>query len=186
MAQSEIGQSITVENVVVSTGVSQELDLEELSTDLVGADYVPDNFPGLIYRTPDPHATSLIFRSGKIVCTGADSTADARECVDIVTSDLEDLGINIELDPVIVQNIVASGDLGESLNLNAIAIGLGLESVEYEPEQFPGLVYRMDEPDAVILLFGSGKCVITGTKDTDTSVNALETISEELESLGLR
>jgi transcription initiation factor TFIID TATA-box-binding protein len=57
---------------------------------------------------------------------------------------------------------VSSADLGETLNLEAIAIGLGLEDVEYEPEQFPGLVYRLDDPRVVILLFGSGKAAVTG------------------------
>ncbi|MFB6308508.1 MAG: TATA-box-binding protein, partial [Haloarculaceae archaeon] len=86
---------------------------------------------------------------------------------------------------IVVQNIVTSADLGRNLNLNAIAIGLGLENIEYEPEQFPGLVYRLDEPDVVALLFGSGKLVITGGKQPDDAKEAVDKIVSRLEELGL-
>jgi transcription initiation factor TFIID TATA-box-binding protein len=113
--------------------------------DLEGADYDPEQFPGLVYRTQDPKSAALIFRSGKIVCTGAQSTDAVHESLEIVFGKLRDLGIPLPDDPEItVQNIVSSADLGVDLNLNAIAIGLGLENIEYEPEQFPGLVYRLE------------------------------------------
>lgn len=84
-----------------------------------------------------------------------------------------------------VQNIVSSASLKQSLNLNAIAIGLGLEQIEYEPEQFPGLVYRLDDPDVVVLLFGSGKLVITGAQDADDAQHALAHVEDRLTDLGL-
>ena len=87
--------------------------------------------------------------------------------------------------PVTVQNIVSSADLETTLKLNAIAIGLGLESVEYEPEQFPGLVYRLDSPDVVTLLFGSGKMVITGGNDPENAHEAIKTVATTLDELGL-
>ncbi len=178
--------TISMENVVASTGIEQELDLESVAMDLEGADYDPEQFPGLVYRTTDPKAAALIFRSGKIVCTGANSIEDVHESLDIVFRELRALRIPIDDDPEItVQNIVTSADLGESLNLNAIAIGLGLEHIEYEPEQFPGLVYRIDEPDVVALLFGSGKLVITGGTDPDDAREAVDVIVEELDGLGL-
>ena len=178
--------TIEIQNVVASTGIGQELDLEALAADLPGADFNPDNFPGLVYRTQDPKAAALIFRSGKIVCTGAKSIDDVHEALDIIFEKLRGLSIPVEEDPeVTVQNIVSSADLGHTLNLNALAIGLGLEDVEYEPEQFPGLVYRMDEPEVVILLFGSGKIVITGGKRTDDATHAVEGIVERIEGLGL-
>ncbi|AGB39802.1 TATA-box-binding protein [Natronococcus occultus] len=178
--------SITIENVVASSGIGQELALESLAMDLPGADYDPEQFPGLVYRTTDPKAAALIFRSGKIVCTGAKSIDGVQESMEIVFEKLRDLQIEVEEDPeIVVQNIVSSADLGRSLNLNAIAIGLGLESIEYEPEQFPGLVYRLDEPDVVTLLFGSGKLVVTGGKDVDDARQAIDVIVERLEDLGL-
>jgi len=183
---SSPADSIEIQNVVASTGIGQELDLEALAEDLPGADFNPYNFPGLVYRTQDPKAAALIFRSGKIVCTGAKSIDDVHDALAIIFQKLRDLTIPVEEEPEItVQNIVSSADLGHNLNLNALAIGLGLEDVEYEPEQFPGLVYRMDDPDVVILLFGSGKIVITGGKQVQDAQEAVEKIVERIEGLGL-
>jgi len=179
-------ETLTTENVVASTGIGQELDLESLAMDLTGAEYDPEQFPGLVYRTQDPKAAALIFRSGKIVCTGASSTEAVRESLGIVFEALRELGLDVGDDPeIVVQNIVTSADLGRTLNLNAIAIGLGLERVEYEPEQFPGLVYRLDEVDVVALLFGSGKLVITGGKQPTDAREAVEVIVDRLEELEL-
>ncbi len=86
---------------------------------------------------------------------------------------------------IVVQNIVASVDLGSQLNLTAIAIGLGLENIEYEPEQFPGLVYRLDSPKVVVLMFGSGKLVVTGGKKPEDAEAAVDYIVKELEGLAL-
>ncbi|SDF65362.1 TATA-box-binding protein [Halorientalis regularis] len=179
-------QSVSVENVVASTDVGRELDLESVALDLDGVDYDPEAFPGIVYQTDEPDAVALVFRSGKVVCTGAASVDAARDCVEILFTEFETLEIPTPEEPSItVQNIVSSGDLGEALNLNAIAIGLGLQAVEYEPEQFPGLVYRLDDPDVAMLLFGSGKVVVTGGTDPSDAPMALETIGSELESLGL-
>ena len=99
---------------------------------------------------------------------------------------LREMGTQIADKPEIkVQNIVASADLGRGLNLNAVAIGLGLENIEYEPEHFPGIVYRMSSPKVVILLFGSGKLVITGGKKPEDAEVAVEKIVIELDGLGL-
>jgi transcription initiation factor TFIID TATA-box-binding protein len=179
-------ETINIENVVASTGIGQELDLQSVAMDLEGADYDPEQFPGLVYRTQNPKSAALIFRSGKIVCTGAKSTDAVHESLEIVFDKLRDLEIQVEENPEItVQNIVTSADLGVNLNLNAIAIGLGLENIEYEPEQFPGLVYRISDPSVVALLFGSGKLVITGGKDPSDAEKAVDNIVSRLDELGL-
>jgi len=179
-------ETINIENVVASTGIGQELDLQSVAMDLEGADYDPEQFPGLVYRTQSPKSAALIFRSGKIVCTGAKSTSDVHDSLHIVFDKLRELNIPIDEEPEItVQNIVTSADLGRNLNLNAIAIGLGLENIEYEPEQFPGLVYRLDDPEVVALLFGSGKLVITGGKKPEDAEQAVDVIVSRLEELGL-
>ncbi len=179
-------ETITIENVVGSTGIDQELDLEQLGEDLTGVRYNPEQFPGLVYRTQDPKAAALIFRSGKLVCTGADSEEAVRESLSIVFDIMRELGIEVTESPTIeIENIVASVDFGDRFNLTAIAIGLGLEDVEYEPEQFPGLVYRLDDPSAVALLFGSGKAVITGAKSTDAVTHTTNAIETRLTDLGL-
>jgi transcription initiation factor TFIID TATA-box-binding protein len=85
---------------------------------------------------------------------------------------------------ITVQNIVASANLEQKLNLNAIAISLGLERVEYEPEQFPGLVYRLEQPKVVLLIFGSGKLVCTGARKPQDVEAAVEKIRAELQAAG--
>ena len=183
---SEPADTIELENVVASSGIDRELDLQRVAADLKGVEYDPDRFPGLLYRTTDPKATSLLFRSGKIVATGASSIENVHTAIGIAITELETLGIPVpEEPPITVQNIVASADLGQSLNLNAMAIGLGLEHVEYEPEQFPGLVYRLDEPSVVVLFFGSGKVVVTGGKQPDDAAAAIEAVISRLSELGL-
>lgn len=183
---SVASESTKIENVVASSDIGQELDLETLADDLVASDYNPDNFPGLVYRLQEPKAAALIFRSDKIVCTGANSVDNVRTALQQVFDELRELGVQVTDSPDIeIQNIVSSADLGHTLNLNAIAIGLGLENIEYEPEQFPGLVYRLDDPSVVVLLFGSGKLVITGGKELDDAKQALNVVEDRLADLGL-
>ena len=183
---SALADTIHIENVVASSDIGQELALDQLATDLPGAEYNPEDFPGVVYRLQEPKSATLIFRSGKVVCTGAKSVDDVHEALDIVFADLRDLGIDVASSPAVeVQNIVSSASLEQSLNLNAIAIGLGLEQIEYEPEQFPGLVYRLDDPDVVVLLFGSGKLVITGGQNPDEAEQALAHVQDRLTDLGL-
>jgi len=179
-------ETIHIENVVASSDIGQELDLDQLAVDFDGAEYNPEDFPGVVYRLQKPKSATLIFRSGKIVCTGAKSVDNVHEAFEIVFDDLRELGIDVDSNPPItVQNIVSSAGLEQSLNLNAIAIGLGLEQIEYEPEQFPGLVYRLDDPDVVVLLFGSGKLVITGGTETEEAQRALTHVQDRLTELGL-
>ncbi len=177
---------IRIENVVASTSLGDELDLQSIALSLDGAEYEPEQFPGLIYRLKDPKTAILLFRSGKVVCTGAKSMAEVARSIEKVAKEIRKTGQKILAKPKIdVQNIVASSDLGSEINLNAIAVTLGLERVEYEPEQFPGLVCRIDEPRVVILLFGSGKLVCTGARKPADVDRAVKKITEELRGAGL-
>jgi len=179
-------KTIKVENVVASTAIGAILDLNQIITVFEGAEYNKERFPGVVYRTKSPKTAALIFGSGKIVCTGAKSIADVDVGLTKVFEKLREMGIQILDKPEIkIQNIVASADLGRVLNLNAIAIGLGLENIEYEPEQFPGLVYRLSSPKVVMLLFGSGKIVITGGKKPEDAEAAVEKIVILLDGLGM-
>jgi transcription initiation factor TFIID TATA-box-binding protein len=178
--------NIEIVNMVASTGIGKEINLKQATFALEGVDYDPKRFPGAVYRTNDPKTAALIFRSGKIVCTGAKSIDDVYRGMENVFRSLRNIGINVDGTPEIkVQNIVASADLHSVLNLNAIAIGLGLENIEYEPEQFPGLVYRLSEPKVVVLLFGSGKLVVTGGRKPEDAADAVDHIVKELKSLSL-
>ncbi len=178
---------IKIENVVASTSLGKELDLQAIALALGGAEYEPEQFPGLIYRLKEPKTATLLFRSGKVVCTGAKSLEQIKVAVDIVAKQIQAAGIPVKKNPeIVVQNIVATSDLGAQIDLSAIAISLGpVGKVEYEPEQFPGLVYRIDEPKVVVLLFGSGKIVCTGARKPSDVEQAVEKITAELKAAGL-
>jgi len=152
---------IKIENVVASASLNVPIKLEKLVANLDGIEYEPEQFPGLVMRLKNPKAAALIFSSGKIVCTGAKSPKDAKIVVGKIVRRMNRLGFKIPKNyKVRLENIVASAKLDRELNLNNIAFTL--ENTEYEPEQFPGLVYRMDDPRVTFLLFGSGKIICTG------------------------
>ena len=177
---------INVENIVVSAQIAEKLNIKSLAEKIPDSKYNPEEFPGLILHFEEPKTAALIFSSGKVVCTGAKSLEEAKETVTKLIDEMKKQGIDTpdEIE-VITQNIVASADLKKDLQLSSIAKGMLLDSVEYEPEQFPGLVYRIDNIGAVILLFSSGKMVCTGTKKMDDVHRAIEMMKEKLSSLGV-
>ncbi|MCI4369003.1 MAG: TATA-box-binding protein, partial [Thermoplasmata archaeon] len=151
---------VRIENVVASTSLGTELDLQRIALTLDGSEYEPVQFPGLIYRLREPKTAILLFHSGKVVCTGGKSWKQVDDSIRTVSELIRKGGQKVLPHPKIqIQNIVATSDLGAEINLNSVAITLGLDRVEYEPEQFPGLVCRLHEPRVVVLLFGSGKLV---------------------------
>jgi|HubBroStandDraft_2_1064218.scaffolds.fasta_scaffold86594_2 transcription initiation factor TFIID TATA-box-binding protein len=177
---------IRIENVVASTSLGLELDLITIAFQLDGAEYDPAQFPGLIYRMKDPKTAILLFHSGKVVCTGGKSSSQVERSIATISAQLRKGGTKVERNPKIeIQNIVATSDLGSELDLNIVAVTLGLDRVEYEPEQFPGLVYRINEPRVVLLLFSSGKMVCTGARRPRDLALAVEKIRHELQSAGL-
>jgi transcription initiation factor TFIID TATA-box-binding protein len=179
--------TIDIVNVVASTKLAEAFDLLKIEAELEGASYDKKKFPGLVYRVKAPKAAFLIFTSGKIVCTGSKSIEDVRTVINAMAKTLKSIGFeDINLEPEIhVQNIVASADLKTDLNLNAVALGLGLENIEYEPEQFPGLVYRIKRPKVVVLIFSSGKLVITGGKSPEECEEGARIVRMQLENMGL-
>lgn len=176
---------ITIVNMVGISKIGDNLDLNDISMALEGAEYEPEQFPGMVFRTRDPKAAFLIFKSGKVVCTGTRSVVEAQNALEIATQRLEEVGVTVLPEPKIeIVNIVASADLGADLNLNQVAISLGLENIEYEPEQFPGLVYRVKHPKVVLLLFSTGKIICTGARNQDDLETAVEGLKKELSDLG--
>ncbi|RLI22010.1 TATA box-binding protein [Candidatus Bathyarchaeota archaeon] len=172
---------INIENVVASATLKQKVDLNAVVKSYPGVEYRPEQFPGLVFRLKKPKTATLIFNSGKMVCTGAKSEKEAKRAVMKIIKELKKGGIIIISKPELkIQNIVASASLGGTIDLERAAFELG--KTMYEPEQFPGLIYRMDEPKVVILLFASGKLVCTGAKkeqDVYEAVNKLHEILEE-------
>jgi transcription initiation factor TFIID TATA-box-binding protein len=179
--------TIDIVNVVASTKLADAFDLPKIEAELEGAEYNKKKFPGLVYRVKTPRAAFLIFTSGKVVCTGSKNVEDVRTVVTYLAKTLKSIGFkNINLEPEThIQNIVASADLKSYLNLNAVALGLGLENIEYEPEQFPGLVYKIKVPKVVVLIFSSGKLVITGGKSPEDCVEGARVVRMQLENMGL-
>lgn len=153
-----------VQNIVLSvTYEDVKFDLEKLARSLDGARYDPEVFPGIAYKSYDPPASFLIFASGKMNCVGAQSMRDAKLAIKKLTGKLRRSGIKVKSEPKVkVQNIVASFDFGREFDLERIA--RDFKNTEYEPEVFPGLVFRLDEPKVVVLLFVSGKGVCAGAK----------------------
>ena len=177
---------IIVVNVVASASIGKELMLQDIAFQLEGAEYDQDRFPGLIYKLAEPKTAVLIFRSGKVVCTGARSIPDVHVAIKKVVDELRVLDMPVKDEPdIVIQNIVATTNLESTLNLIQIAMSLGFENVEYEPEAFPGLVYRMDDPKVVLLLFGSGKMVCVGAREVNNIKDAVRNIKEELSTAGL-
>jgi len=169
-----------IQNVVASATLGQDLDLSSIVRAFPGVEYRPESFPGLVFRLKKPKTATLIFRSGKMVCTGAKSERQARKAVMKVVDELKRNGIVISRKPDIqIQNIVASVVLGGFIDLEKTTYSL--ERTMYEPEQFPGLIYRMDEPKVVILIFSSGKLVCTGAKKEEEVHRAVTKLQETLE-----
>lgn len=175
-------ENISVVNIVVSTSLEHDIPLEKMAATLSNTEYNPEQFPGLVIRIKDPKTSALIFSSGNIVCTGARSLDKVDESIQRIIESVEKIGIKIKIKPKInVQNIVASGNIGMDLNLNTLA--MKLDNTEYEPEQFPGLVYKLMEAKATFLLFSNGKIVCTGTKSEEMVHKAVDMLIANLKKL---
>jgi len=171
---------INIENVVATGTLHQNIDLNSIVRVFPGVEYRPEQFPGLVYRLKKPKATTLIFGSGKMVCTGTKSERQAHKAVMKVVDELNRNGIVILGKPEIqIQNMVASVGLGGHIDLEKATYSL--QRTMYEPEQFPGLIYRMDDPKVVILIFTSGKLVCTGAKKETEVHRAISKLQETLE-----
>jgi transcription initiation factor TFIID TATA-box-binding protein len=176
---------IHIENIVASTQIAKELDLNVLAAGITGSKYNPEEFPGLIVHFTDPKTAVLVFSTGKLVCTGAKNMEELDEALHKICAKVKNAGGKLLKDfDVKVQNMVASADLVKTFDLTTVAQMMGLDNIEYEPEQFPGLIYRMDDPTAVILLFGSGKLICTGST-LDAITAAVDKMTNKLSSLGI-
>lgn len=178
---------VQVVNVVGSGSLNVELDLERLASDIGEplARYKPSKYPGMYLRFSEDEPLITIYRTGKYIVTGADSKMEAEAFRDRFLNLLSNMDVIKEAqdEGFRIQNCVCTGDLKQSVNLNALTIGLGLEKTEYEPEQFPGLIYRPDTGDAVLLAFGTGKVVVTGAKTTEAAQLAFDAFRERVGSL---
>lgn len=174
--------NMKIVNIVVSTSFEHDIPLEKMAATLSNTEYNPEQFPGLVIRIKDPKTSALIFSSGKVVSTGAKNVEDVKLSLKKIIKSLKKINIDIKIEPEInIQNMVGSGSVGMDLNLNTLA--MKLPNTEYEPEQFPGLVYKLNEAKATFLLFSNGKVVCTGTKSEEAVHKALAMLIENLKKV---
>lgn len=171
--------NLQVQNIVATSSLGKPVSLTKLARSNSNTEYNPEQFPGLVLRIKKPKSAVLVFSSGNLVCTGTKSVAQVKEVINQVIKQLGKIGVKITDKPKItVQNIVASGHIDFDLNLNILA--LELENTEYEPEQFPGLVYKLDDPTTTFLLFSNGKLVCTGTKNRAQLEEAMKQLNKNI------
>jgi transcription initiation factor TFIID TATA-box-binding protein len=175
-------KSYKIENVVASASLFVEIPLEKVATKLINTEYNPEQFPGLVLRLVGEGITALVFSSGRIVCTGAKSEEKVGDAVDNIIKELAKADIKVTKEPEIkIQNVVASGDLGVKLNLTDLAFKL--KTADYEPEQFPGLVYHVPQSHITFLLFGTGRIVCTGAKNANEVDEAVADLIVDLRKI---
>ncbi len=171
--------SLKIQNIVATTSLGKNVSLTKLAKTQPNTEYNPEQFPGLVLRVKKPKSAVLVFSSGNLVCTGTKSVAQVKEVIQSVIKTLRKINVKVTDKPKItVQNIVASGEIQMKLDLNFLA--LELENTEYEPEQFPGLVYKLEQPNATFLLFSNGKLVCTGTKNKQQLEDSMTQLSKKL------
>src|SRR3989344_3749598 len=173
--------SSKIQNIVATTSLGKDIPLTKLAKTIPNTEYNPEQFPGLVLRIKEPKSAVLVFSSGNLVCTGTKSISQVKEVIEQVIKILRKINVNVTEKPKItVQNIVASGSINMMLNLNFLS--LELENTEYEPEQFPGLVYKLENPPATFLLFSNGKLVCTGTKNNQQLAESMEQLAKVLKA----
>ncbi|WOF16333.1 TATA-box-binding protein [Methanoplanus sp. FWC-SCC4] len=176
--------SLKIENIVASGEIADSINLEDVSGKIDNCELNTKRFPGAVYRIENPKIASLIFSSGKIVLTGIRDKADLGKGLDIIINSLNEVGVATYDEPkVAITNIVCSYDIGKQINLNRVVVTLNLENIEYEPEQFPGLVYRIEEPKIVALIFSSGKIILTGGKNLEDIKRGLDFLEAKLDNI---
>lgn len=162
-------------NIVATVNLDCRLDLKTIALHARNAEYNPKRFAAVIMRIREPKTTALIFASGKMVVTGAKSEEFSRLAARKYARIIQKLGFNAKFTEFKIQNIVGSCDIKFPIRLEGLAFAHGHYS-SYEPELFPGLIYRMVKPKIVLLIFVSGKIVLTGAKVRDEIYQAFENI----------
>ncbi len=172
-------EDVKVENVVASVILGVDIPLEKMSLTLSNTEYNPEQFPGLVLRLKEIGITALVFSSGKLVCTGAKSKEMVKVGVNEIIKELAKIDIKVTQEPEIsIQNMVASGNLNLTLNLNKLAFKL--KNAEYAPETFPGLVYKVPNSHITFLLFGTGRIVCTGAKNKNEVIESVKELKKEI------
>jgi len=172
----------SVVNVVGGGDIYRELDLAQVSKNFphLEVEYNPESFAAVIIRYASPKGTVMLYSSGKYSLAGSKSISKANEVNEKFIEQLEKmLGEELNREEFEIRYLVATADCKKVLNLNEMALALGIDQIEYEPEQFPGLFYRPPEEDWFCILFSSGKLIFSGAQDE----TKLRNISSRMEKL---
>ncbi len=174
-----------IENIVASAQVSDSFDIALLAEKIPDSSYNPDEFNGLTIKFETPKIAVLIMSNGKLVCTGGKSQEEIKNAIEKTVTKIRDAGFNIKQKYKInYENIIASTDLEKPMDLEKISKGLPIQNVTYEPSEFPGVIYKADDYDSILLLFSSGKLVCTGAKKIEDATKAIDMLKEKLTSIG--
>lgn len=175
------GVMVELVNVVGSGSLDVELDLRAVfeEMDVPFAEYRSE---GIYFRLEEDGPLIVLSKFGKYLVTGAKSMEQVESVRKQVLSHLHDLGVISSPDDTgfSIQNCVGVSDLDQDIELNALTVGLGLEYTEYEPEQFPGIVYRPPNYGCVFLIFSTGRVVITGADDKETVEDAFADLQDNV------
>ena len=175
-----------IENIVASGSIADSIDLVDLSEKAENCELNKKRFPGAVLRLQNPKITVLVFSSGKVVITGIKSQDDFARGLDTLILKMKEVGVICHDTPdVAVTNMVCSYDIGKYINLNKVVITLNMENIEYEPEQFPGLVYRISDPKVVVLIFSSGKIILTGGKTMEDVKRGVAFLEQKMSSISV-
>ncbi|XP_027765202.1 TATA box-binding protein-like protein 2 [Empidonax traillii] len=164
-----------LQNIVSTVNLACKLDLKNIALHARNAEYNPKRFAAVIMRIREPRTTALIFSSGKMVCTGAKSEEQSRLAARKYARVVQKLGFPAKFLDFKIQNMVGSCDVRFPIRLEGLVL-THQQFSSYEPELFPGLIYRMVKPRIVLLIFVSGKVVLTGAKDRSEIYEAFENI----------
>lgn len=171
-------------NAVGGGDLNEELDLDELYPEIEGEEvrYDPEYWPGLYVRFCADSPAVLLFRTGKYNIAGADSITELKDTNKKHLARLHDLGIGGDASEFEVRNLVFLDRYSRELNLDQLTVGLGLETAEYEPEQFPGILYKPSDVTGTFLIFRNGKVILTGANDSEDAKSALRGLFNELDT----
>ena len=175
--------TIQIQNVVASAAFNQTFDLIAIANAFPRDTEFKGRFPGLVFRLKKPKTTMLIFKSGKMICTGGKSAGETRRAILATIRKLKKGDINVAGKPEIkITNIVASAILDGFIDLDKLYSYEGMDgNILFEPEQFPALIYRWDNPRVIFLVFSTGKIVCVGAKNEDDIYEAIENLRRKLE-----
>ena len=172
--------ALNVVNLLATSRLAEYIDLDHFSIE-TGLDFDPDRFPGMTYKIATPKVCALIFRSGRIVITGAKTVKDIEDALAITFKALSSNGCELwDSYDYSIGNVVVTHYLKRELNLAHLTLALPMARTEWEPEQFPGLIYRLSGLSAVCLIFSSGKCVITGNQSLEDAQDAVNALIDDL------